>query len=108
VNDDVPKLPTQQPQYVVERSIVNASPVPNKEKNPFNEPAQQADNFGGLFVTASGTENYLVSPSAPPDEYVYIISPHVRRRADRRKAQTTRSPFRPPSPDRLHTARQRR
>jgi hypothetical protein len=58
---------------VVERSIVNASPVPNKEKNPFNEPAQQADNFGGLFATASGTENYLVSPSAPPDEYVYII-----------------------------------
>jgi|ERR687891_646782 hypothetical protein len=75
MNDDFPKLPTQQPQYVEERSIVYASPTPNKEKNPFNEPAQQAENFGGQFVTASGTANAsIVSPSAPPDaEYVYYI-----------------------------------
>jgi hypothetical protein len=74
MNDAVNKPPTQQPRYVIERSIVNASPIPHKEKNPFDEPDQQAENFGGQFVTASGTANSLVSPSAPPDgEYVYFI-----------------------------------
>jgi hypothetical protein len=54
--------------------IVNASPVPKEKKNPFNEPSQQVENFGGQFVTASGTANYIVSPSALPDEeYVYYI-----------------------------------
>jgi hypothetical protein len=73
MNDDIPKLPTHQPQYVVERPIVNAAPVPKENKNPFHEPAQQAENFDGLFVTASGTANSLVSPSALPEEYVYYI-----------------------------------
>jgi hypothetical protein len=65
------KLPPQQPQYVVERSMVNHSPLPERDKNPFNEPSHQAENFGGQF--ARGTANSLVSPSAPAEEYVYYI-----------------------------------
>jgi hypothetical protein len=74
MNDDAPKLPTHQPQYAVERSIVNASPVPNKEKNPFNEPPQETGNFNGLIVAASGTANASgISPYVTQQEYVYII-----------------------------------
>jgi hypothetical protein len=73
MNDDVPKLPMHQPQIVIERSVVNASPIPKWGGNPFNEPSQQAENIGGQFVTVSGTANSLVSPSVPPEEYVYYI-----------------------------------
>lgn len=73
MNYDVSKAPPQNPEYVVERTI-SASPMPKKKKNPFEEPVHQADNFGGLFVTATGTANTsLASPSAPPDEYIYFI-----------------------------------
>jgi hypothetical protein len=73
MNDDIPKLPNHQVEYVIERSFVNHSPLPEKEGNPFHEPAKHAENFGGQFVTASGTAYSLASPSAPPDEYVYCI-----------------------------------
>jgi hypothetical protein len=71
MDEDVSKLLMQQPQIVVERTLINHSPLPQREERPFNEPAHHAENFGGQFVTASGTS---VSPSAPPDEYVYYIS----------------------------------
>jgi hypothetical protein len=74
MNDDVPKLPMHQPQIVIERSVVNASPIPKWEGNPFNEPAHHAENFNGLIVAASGTANAsVVAPYTPTQEHVYII-----------------------------------
>lgn len=75
---DLPKPPPQQPQYVVERSVIKTSPVSKKENNPFEEPAQHAENFGGLFVgNASGTtvtaSDISSSASAEiPDDIDYI------------------------------------
>jgi hypothetical protein len=70
---DFPKLP-QQPQYVVEKSITSISPVPEKKKNPFNEPVHQAENFGGLFVGATGPAGTAstVSPSQSPESVSFI------------------------------------
>ena len=74
MNDDVAKLPMHQPQIVIERSIISATPVPNNENSPFTEPPQETGNFGGLIVTASGTSNAsVIAPYTPTQEYVYII-----------------------------------
>lgn len=37
MNYDMSKLPPQQPQYMVERSIASASPVPKEEKNQYKD-----------------------------------------------------------------------
>lgn len=74
MNYDIPKLPPQ-PQCVVERSIISTSPVPRKDNDPFNEPAQHAESFGGLFVgNASGTSVTAsgISPSPSPEIPSYI------------------------------------
>jgi hypothetical protein len=76
MNDDIPKLSTEQPQVVIERSFINHSPLPEKDDNPFNEPAPQAENYGGLFVSnasgATGTASEI-SPSPSPSETIDFI-----------------------------------
>jgi hypothetical protein len=71
MNDDVPKPP---PQYVIERSFIRPSPMPEEKKNPFHEPARQAENYGGQFVTASGTSNTSFNfQSTPVETYIKYI-----------------------------------